>query len=767
MRKSFLALLTGALVVVLTVGVGASTAGSKAITAKEPTRGVDNLPSPLSKRQDALRQKGQEMLLNGELPPGTKVGKIAKGQYVKLAQTGTGRIFAILAEFGNQIHPAYGGDPGPMHGELTPPDRSVDNTNITFPSYEVPHYRDLYFDRSAGAKSVANFYAEQSSGRFSFTGDVTDWVKVNYNEARYGTNACGSTVCSTVWSLLRDAVNQWVQDQLDAGKSMADVQAYLASFDVEDRYDANGNGNLDEADHYIDHFQLLHAGADEAVGGGDQGTDAIWSHRWYAYYNLQGQTGPGLLGGFEIGAANGHPTGYWVGDYVMEPENAGVGVIAHETGHDYGLPDEYDTSYVGEASSSFWTIMSSGSYGGDNSNGIGNWPIHFSAWDKFQLGWLNYEVAQAGKKSEHKLGPEEFNTKQAQGLFVVLPPKGVQQTLGTPVAGEKFYYSGAGDNLDNRMYRSVDVPAGGGALTAKVRYDIEPDWDYAGVVASTDGGTTWEPVNTNLSTDTSPNGQNIGHGITGSSGGSWVDLSANLSAYAGQTVLVGFRYWTDVAATYPGISIDEISFDGGVTPDGGEADTGWTYAPASGGFRPTPGRETQYLNPYYVVENRQYMGADDSLRTGPYNFGFLNTKPDWVEHFPYEDGVLVSYWDTSQTDNNVGAHPGQGLILPIDVHPDPLVDSSGTQERTRHQVYDATLTLTPTDALTLHHNGVATTYPSLAGVSIFDDNNDYTRPYFADGHSDGGVIVPKTGTQIRLKSMTTGGFAQVEVRPAK
>lgn len=45
----------------------------------------------------------------------------------------------------------------------------------------------------------------------------------------------------------------------------------------------------------------------------------------------------------------------------------------------------------------------------------------------------------------------------------------------------------------------------------------------------------------------------------------------------------------------------------------------------------------------HVLENRQYLGFDDSLRTGPYNFGSLDTKPDWVEHFSYQDGLLISY----------------------------------------------------------------------------------------------------------------------------
>src|SRR5262249_23629444 len=217
------------------------------------------------------------------------------------------------------------------------------------------------FADTPGVISFRNFYKELSSNRYTVNGEVTDWVKVPFNEANYGADYCGSIVCARTWLFVRDAANAWYAGQIAAGKTKQDINAYLSRFDRWDRYDYNGDGNFNQPDHYIDHFQIIHAGEGEETGGGAQGTDAIWSHRWYAFYNLIGVTGPpgNLLGGIRIGESD-----YWIGDYTIEPENGGVGVFSHEFGHDLGLPDLYDTSgNVGgaENSTGFWTLYSSGS----------------------------------------------------------------------------------------------------------------------------------------------------------------------------------------------------------------------------------------------------------------------------------------------------------------------------------------------------------------------------------------------------------------------
>lgn len=787
MKRRMLHLLI--IVALLAASVSVAVAQNSAAPSKNDPgeRGQsDNLKHPLGDKQSALRQKGLEMKLRGQVKGDAKVVEVAQGQYVELAREDTDRVFVVIAEFGNTRHVSFpdtiNGEPasdaltfdGPLHNQIPEPDRALDNSTLWQADYNSGHYEDMYFNR------MAKYYESQSSGRYSVEGNVTEWVKVPFNEARYGRNYCGSIVCATTWFLIRDAMAFWVKSQLDAGWTLQQVTDYLKTFDEWDRYDYDGDGNFDEPDGYIDHFQIVHAGGDEAAGDPQQGTDAIWSHRWYVQITPIGGGGPTVggtlvpFGGIDAGIGGvssgvvipSSPTGVWVGDYTIQPENGGLGVFVHEYGHDLGLPDLYDTSgntcgSTCENSTGFWTLMSSGANIGDGGpDGIGDQPVDLGVWEKFQLGWLNYEVAFAGQKSEHRLGPAETNTKQAQGLFVVLPDKEVVDQIAAPYAGQYFYYSGAGDELDNRMYRQFTLPAGA-SLSAKVQYRIELDWDYAYLVVSTDGGATWTNVATNRSTNFNPNGQNFGNGITGSSGGNWVDLSADLSAYTGN-VLLGFRYWTDGAVVEPGFMIDEIMVTGSPT-DGAETDAGWTFAPAQDGFRASTGTETSSHFNAYVAEFRQYRWYDTSLTTA-YNFGFLNTMPDWVEHFPYQDGLLISYWDNSQSDNSTSAHPGEGLLLPIDAHPAAMYRADGNVWRSRIQTYDSTFGLEPTDAITLHFNSQPSQHASQPAVSVFNDDNQYWNPLTPTA----GVINPNTGTQIRIKGVNTlGNFMEVQVKPVK
>jgi immune inhibitor A len=739
MKQRTLAML--AIIIMLVAVLPLTTFASGPVDGNDPADApkVDDRMDPKTEEQRAMHQTALDAVLNGKAHG--KTHEVAKGQFVELEREGEDPVWTVLGEFSDFAH-----------NSIAEPDRSVDNTTMWTGDFNQDYYLDMLFDDSPGANSMRNYYIEQSSNRYSVNGDVTDWVTLPGDACDYDDGDPGPGDAFHVWDFLIDSIDGWYVAQTTAGKTPAEINAYLSDFDVWDRYDYDGDGDFNEPDGYIDHMQFVHAGEGNEAGGGALGDCSIWSHSWSTYWWLP--VGPSFneAGGVQIGDSD-----YWVLKYTIQPENGGVGVFAHEYGHDLGLPDLYD--YTGENGTGFWTLMSSGSWLSQSDENIGSQPNHMGAWEKFQLGWLNYEVAFAGAKSEHKLGPAETNTKQAQGLFVVLPPKEVVSDIGDPYEGDFYYYSGAGDDLDNFMYKPISLDAGS-TLTAKVKYQIEVDWDYAYLVVSTDGGASWAGVETNISSSTSPNGQNFGHGITGSSGG-WVDLTADLPA---GDVILGFRYWTDVNTGGFGFMVDNIEISDNPF-DGAETDAGWTFD----GYKVTSGTEGAFFSNYYVAEFRQYRGYDASLANA-YNFGFSGVPGlgNWVEHFPYQDGLLISYWDNSFANNNVGANCAAGrcggLLLPVDAHPEVMYRADSGVWRNRTQAYDATFGLEPTDAITLHWRGEESVHPSLPAVPIFDDNISYYRVE----NPMGSVITPVTGTQIRIKSVSAhGSFMQVQVRPSK
>ncbi|MGC0377004.1 immune inhibitor A domain-containing protein [Streptomyces sp. SAI-229] len=726
-----------------------------------------DLEGPLSKTQEAQREEALNQVISGKTSvknrDGSKVvqlkSKKGDSKYVELGREKTDKIFTILVEFGDQVDSRYGGDAGPLHNRIAKPDRKVDNSTAWQEDYDQRHFEDLYFGSGKGVDSVKTYYEKQSSGRYSVDGEVSDWVKVPYNEARYGNNACGDTNCPSVWNVVSDGLNAWVAQQKAAGRTDAQIKADVTRFDEWDRYDFDGDGDFNEPDGYIDHFQIVHAGEDESAGGGAQGTDAIWAHRWYAFGTDAGATGPeqNRLGGAQIGS-----TGIWVGDYTVQPENGGLGVFAHEYGHDLGLPDLYDTA-GGENSTGFWTLMSSGSWLGTGKKEIGDLPGDMTAWDKLQLGWLNYDKAKAGVNSWHKLGVAEYNTKHKQALVVDLPKKAVTTEIIPPAEGQTQWWSGSGDNLKNTLTRSVDLTGKSSAeLTFDGWYEIEANYDYLYTEVSTDGGANWTALDGTVDGRPIPRDGSDKPALHGTLDG-YEKFAYSLDAYAGQKIDLRFRYQSDGGVALKGFTADRITVTADSAPvfsDNAEsADAAWT----ANGFTRQGASFTKDYAQYYIAENRQYVSYDETLEVGPYNFGYTS-RPDWVEHYAYQNGLLIWKWDTSQADNNTSEHPGTGLILPIDSHPTALKWSDGTLMRNRIQTYDAPFSKFRTEGMTLHKADVAKWIPSSKGVSVF---NDRTNTYYDPENPGGGVQVTDTNTKIKItKEARDGSTIELEVGPA-
>ncbi len=604
---------------------------------------VDELPNAAEEKRRALREVALKQVISGKAKPTrrgastvVKLGSKAPGgedQYVELAREKTDKIFVVLAEFGDERHPSYPDQDtdkdipgpatfnGPLHNRIPAPDRSKDNSTIWQADYNRQHFEQMYFGEGEGVESVKTYFERQSSGRYSVEGLVTDWVKVRYNEARYGRSdgyPCADNVCSNTWSLIRDAVDTWVADQKAAGRTDAQIKADLASYDTWDRNDYDDDGNFNEADGYIDHFQIVHSGGDQADGDPQQGEDAIWSHRWKAYQGDIGRTGPAFNrdGGTQIGE-----TGLWIADYTIQPENGGLSVFAHEYGHDLGLPDHYGPT---DNAVNWWTLMGQSRASAPQDQGIGTRPADLGAWDKLQLGWLDYEVVPAGTTRTLELGPHEYNSAKAQGVVVPLgKTRPVVTNYGKPTSGVNQWWSGQGDNYLSSLTRQVTLGTGTSTLTFNAHWNIEDcgttACDYAFV--QVDDGTGFKSIPGSITTAAE------GNGIDGESDG-WVPATFDLSAFAGKTVKLRLHYRTDPAVqgadekAASGLFADDIVVTSGgqtvFTDDAEKGDNGWTRD----GFRTVGESSSVLVDHYYVASNRQYVSYDKYLQTGPYNFGF-------------------------------------------------------------------------------------------------------------------------------------------------
>ncbi|WP_184539536.1 immune inhibitor A domain-containing protein [Micromonospora polyrhachis] len=747
----------------------------------------DELPNPLEAKRRALREQGLTDVLTGRSKPeqrngstvvkvGEKVvgnapgarvagGQQTQDQYVELGREKTDRIFVILTEFGNDRHPDYPDkdtDPdtpgpvrfdGPLRNEIPAPNRAVDNSTVWRSDYNADYYRNLYFGTGAGEESLKQYYEAQSSGRYSVDGTVTDWVKVRYNEARYGRSGdfanqdpavCASNTCTNMWALVADAANQWVADQRAAGRTDEQIAADMRSFDEWDRYDYDGDGNFNEPDGYIDHFQIVHSGGDEADGDPWQGEDAIWSHRWYAFVNSAGVTGPAhnLSGGTQIGN-----TGIWIGDYTVQPENGGRSVFYHEYAHDLGLPDDYNNINGGDNNNEHWTLMAQSRLRDKTDAGIGERGGDLGAWNKLQLGWLDYEVVVPGQNRTLTLGPQEYNSAKPQGAVVVLPQREYTFDHGAPAEGSKQFFSGNADDLNNSMSRTLDLTGKTSAsLALKGRYDIEQDYDYFYFETSVDGGSTWTAMPFSINGQPAPSDPAGRPALGGSSAGQWYDLSVPLDSVAGQVVQFRFRYYTDGGVSEGGFFGDSVTVtaDGQTLfADGFEAGTaGWNLD----GFTVVEQSYTQLFDNFYIAGHRSYVGYDKYLKTGPYFFGYQNTRPDYVDNYAYQTGLLISYWNTRYSDNDTFEHPGEGRNMIIDSRPQPLYNLTGQPWRARVQVYDAPFSLRKADSMTLHINGRPNYVRGQAAQPLFDDTKQYWYPQLPNH----GVKLPATGTKIRV-----------------
>ncbi|HEY0775199.1 MAG TPA: immune inhibitor A domain-containing protein, partial [Nocardioidaceae bacterium] len=501
-----------------------------------------------------------------------------KGQYKGASQTQEAKLLTILVEFNEAANddfsdvmvPEYFGATtckpgdaavnGPLHNNIPDPKTltPADNNSFWVEDFSPEHFDKMLFtdegitervrtdltgpDGKPGfdisGYTMKSMYEEMSRGAYTVSGEATPWVKVDHSEGWYGASVChkndeGVYEAGRVQDQQGHPDNPLGPGQLpiDAVNKLAETNPDFpwADYDIEDQGDLDGDGNYYEPDGVIDHVVLVHAGADKSGGGGDEGTYAIWAHS-------SAVPGGAPIPGTDLKLSN----------YIVQPEDSGVGVFAHEYGHDLGLPDLYDTSGGGDSDVDFWDLMASGSHAGPIFQSM---PTHMGLWDKWILGWADpVQINPGDDPRDVRVGQNSRPLRgTADGIKVNLPNKVV--TLAEPHSGEGMWWSNNDqDWAKNTLTRTVSVPA---AADAKFwmwnNFIIEEDWDYGFVEVSTDGGATWTEQKvfnadgTEASTSDTyadPNGRlkDFGgkkYGLTGDSHG-WKHQYVDLAGFAGQ-----------------------------------------------------------------------------------------------------------------------------------------------------------------------------------------------------------------------------------------
>ncbi|KLN63739.1 immune inhibitor A domain-containing protein [Vibrio sp. VPAP30] len=599
-----------------------------------------------------------------------------------------------------------------------------EHTEMLYDRYEPGHYQELLFSdvgytgpNGENFISMRQYYENESGNSYSVAGQAAGWYRAKNNASFYGGNSPTTDNDLNAQELVREALNQLANDP----------SINLADYDIEDRYDYDGDGNFREPDGVIDHLMVFHASVGEEAGGGVLGADAIWSHRYnLGKYHVLSGTSSTVPGRF-----NGQ---YAAFDYTIQPIDAAAGVCAHEYGHDLGLPDEYDTQYTGKGEPvSYWSIMSSGSWAGQIG---GTQPTAFSSWAKQFLQasiggrWVDNSVVTLNdidaKPIEIKLHQTVDNDKHNM-VRVDLP---VKRTAGlTPFNGKFNFHSGKGDDLKNSMERKVTLPAASQIkLTFKAWYQIEKDYDFARVLVN------GQPISGNITTNDDPYNTGLVPAIAGDSKG-WVDAEFDLSQWAGQQITLGFDYVTDGGLAMEGLHIDDIALDidGSVTNiDNGEAQS--TFA--LNGYRLNDGfNEAPH---YYLLQWRSHTDVDEGL-SNIKRFGQLMS---------FEPGLIVWYVDESMTDNWVGKHPGEGWLGVVDADQNAMVwAKSGTAAQTRYQIRDAAFSLQDQASMRLENaDGDVLEDVSLLANNSFSDDQDYSNPIAPDS----GRLLTEFGIAIEV-----------------
>ena len=261
------------------------------------------------------------------------------------------------------------------------------------------HYQSLLFDEEyKRPNTLSHYFAAQSYGQYHLQGLVLPPITLSHPRAYYGRPKRPE---GGAWR--NDSDVEGLVEELLAQVGDAHPELEWGDFDRWDPHDMDGDGELEEADGYLDHLVMVYAGGGQSSCQGLyklsnklnpnvgpevfealnhqelECADRIWPHR----FMVQRREGQGPTVNGKLNPRGGAPikVGLWARDYNMQSEYTEASTFVHEFGHSIGLPDVY--ARATNNSTGPWELMSSTASPS---------PQGLSAWSRIMLGWLKPTV---------------------------------------------------------------------------------------------------------------------------------------------------------------------------------------------------------------------------------------------------------------------------------------------------------------------------------------------------------------------------------------
>ena len=226
----------------------------------------------------------------------------------------------------------------------------VSSSKIGTQEYFNRMFNEKGFTENGCLGSVSDYFYDQSYGQLNMQFDVVGPVTLPQPLAYYGAPEEGESSGDS-------KVLDFAADACTAAKDLVDFS----------KYDWDDDGK-------VDNVYILFAGFSEARGADP---NCLWPHQWVVHDR-------------ELVIDEVRIWNYACSNELISGGDApvldGIGTACHEFSHTLGLADIYNTQggkdFVGK-----WDVMSIGSYIGKKW-GDGTHPMAYSAFERWQLGWL-------------------------------------------------------------------------------------------------------------------------------------------------------------------------------------------------------------------------------------------------------------------------------------------------------------------------------------------------------------------------------------------